>query len=206
MSILVQRIEGGIEPQIVESQGLEVTVEYAVEAMPESASRSTARKFTFCRFNSSKDNQPKQGSLTWHEFAEEFRRHPERKNKDGTAWSPVSFIRGSTRKKENVEHIYMAVLDVDDGTPYETLLERFSGFSYLAHSSFSHKSEHHKYRVIVPLAEPVHASEWDSVWARFNQFAGGKNDASVKDASRLYFMPGHPAGTDDHFVKENQVK
>jgi uncharacterized protein (DUF927 family) len=204
MNILTQKIEGNAKPQVVGARGVIVSAANSSELSVDLAPRQSTHPITFCRFKSSKDIQPMQVMLTWGEFVEEFSSHPEGRDKDGSSWSPVSYKSGCTRKKGNVEAVYMAVLDVDDGTPNEELLERFSGFNYLAHSSFSHRPEHNKYRVIVPLTEPVPASEWSSVWKRLNQFAGGKNDASVKDASRLYFMPRHPIGTDYHFVKEGK--
>ncbi|MES2025268.1 MAG: DUF927 domain-containing protein [Pseudomonadota bacterium] len=151
-----------------------------------------------------KDNVPKAKSHTWKSFCDSFSTHPAQSKKDGLGWSPVSFVKGSTRKNENVVQVSMAVIDVDDGTAHELLLKRFSGYSCLIHSSFSHSSASEKYRVILPLSAPVPAHEWKQVWERINLLAGGCNDPATKDPARLYYKPAHPVGTNDHFVKIQQ--
>jgi uncharacterized protein (DUF927 family) len=207
MSILTQKEDGGITSQVTEvAVNMIIAVESEASNVTDLANRILAQKFTICRYGHKLDKVPKPATLTWAEFREEFSQHPVRLQKDGSAWSPVSIVKGGTRNNESVDLVYFAMLDIDTNTPYEPLLERFSDFTYLAHSSFRHTNEYHKYRVILPLAVPVPASEWETVWARFNQMVGGINDASVKDASRLYYTPGHPIGTDCHFVKENQGK
>jgi uncharacterized protein (DUF927 family) len=207
MSILTQKEDGGITSQVTEvAVNTIIAVESETSNVTDLANRILAQKFTICRYRHKLDKAPKPATLTWAEFREEFSQHPVRLQKDGSAWSPVSIVKGGTRNNESVDLVYFAMLDIDNNTPYEPLLERFSDFTYLAHSSFRHTNEYQKYRVILPLAVPVPASEWETVWARFNQMVGGINDASVKDASRLYYTPGHPIGTDCHFVKENQGK
>lgn len=159
------------------------------------------QKLSVTEFNNCRDNHPKTISCTWAELCTEFRKHPARSQKDGPAWSPVSYFPGSTRGNASVDQVFLAVIDVDDGTAMETVLERFTGFALLAHSSFSHSLEKPKYRVILPLETPIPASEWRSTWDRINLMAGGCNDPATKDPARLYFKAAHPTGTDFHFVR-----
>lgn len=158
------------------------------------------RVFTISEFQNCKDANPKHHSHTWETFCEEFGQHKIRAVKDGPAWSPVRYAENSKRGNGNVISVCMAVIDVDDGTPHESVLNRFNGYACLVHSSFSHSSELEKYRIILPLSVSIPAQDWKQVWERINQQAGGCNDAATKDLARLYYKPTHPDGA-NHFVK-----
>jgi uncharacterized protein (DUF927 family) len=157
------------------------------------------QQYKISHFNSCTDKYPKSATHTWASFCAEFKFHRPRREKDGPAWSPVSYTEGSVRGNAGVDKVYFAVIDVDSGLPPEELLVRFHGFACLIHSSYSHSAELSKYRVILPLAEPVDASEWSLIWVRINQMAGGCNDAATKDPARLYYKPAHPINTSVHF-------
>lgn len=166
---------------------------------------ATIQQFTLCNFNSARDNVPKPDSVTWAQFCATFSEHRQQEQKDGPAWSPVSYVPGAKRGKEFVDEVYFAVIDVDNGAPLEEVLSRFHGLTYLAHSSHRHSVEISKYRVILPLASPVAAAEWPVVWSRINQLAGCCNDPATKDSSRVYYKPSHPAGgMNIHFVRANE--
>ena len=124
-------------------------------------------------------------------------------------WSPTIFQ--GRRSSSNARFITCLVYDLDDGlTPFSTW-RLFSDWSLMAHTSFSHKPQHHKYRIILPLKKPVPAEEWDraSQWALmfWNEAVGrGEPDPkALKDRARIYFRyavpfsdlslddPNHPA-------------
>lgn len=152
-------------------------------------------------FKSEKDNTPNTKSFTWQEMCNRFGKHEERENKQGCpAWSPVNYKLGTTRGNHNVESIYLAVLDIDNGTPVEIIKEKLKGYAALIHTSFSHTAELPKYRIIVPLAKPVPAAEWPQTWTRINAYLGNVNDPATKDAARIYFIPAKPAASAGHFV------
>jgi uncharacterized protein (DUF927 family) len=163
-------------------------------------------QFKISEYKNKFDNEPKPRVHTWTSFCEEFSNHPVRFAKDGPAWSPASYVDGGIRKNEFVEKVYFAVIDIDKGMPHDVLQERFSGYTYLIHSSFNHSPELEKYRMILPLSKPVEAAEWRHVWNRINEFAGGCNDLSTKDPARLYYKPAHPPRTSHHFVKVSEGK
>lgn len=159
------------------------------------------QNFELCLFKDSRDNAPKPMSTNWVKFCTVFSKHEPRPYKDGKAWSPVSYNKGTTRSNKNVDQIFFAVIDVDNGTPLDTVMEKFSGYALLAHSSYSHTKEKQKYRVIIPLERPVKSKDWTPVWERINLMAGECNDPATKDSARLYFTPSHPMRSEDHFVK-----
>lgn len=162
--------------------------------------------FQTSHFLHSKDILPSRRALSWAEICLEFASHAERNEKDGPAWSPVSYVRGAKRGNSGVELINLAVVDVDDGTPLEDVLAKIANFSYLAHSSFSHTSEKPKYRIILPLASPVSPNNWRAVWERINHLVGGCNDPATKDPARLFYKPAHPPTATSHFVNNNNGK
>ena len=94
----------------------------------------------------------------------------------------------------------MGVLDLDDGTPPQVVLEKLHGLKYLAHSTWSPSNESPNYRVIIPFGKPVPGKEWESYWTRLNTLVGNHNDKQVKDPSRIYYTPSHPKGSDEPFV------
>lgn len=92
---------------------------------------------------------------------------------------------------KNVTHVTMIGLDFDDGVTFPQVTEWFRRcrFAWLAHTTFSHRPEHHKLRVLIPFAEPCPVVLWRSLW---NWFAGqvkGYADAQCKDVTRRYFVP-----------------
>lgn len=90
------------------------------------------------------------------------------------------------RRASNAELLSMVVLDVDDGTSVDELIE--PGVFCLAHTSWSHTPDAPKWRVIYPLAEPVPAAQWGDTW-RGVAAKWPSIDPSTKDPSRMYYVP-----------------
>jgi uncharacterized protein (DUF927 family) len=164
----------------------------------------TPQAFIISSYKGCKDTLPKERTLSWQEFCRGFGKHAVRNRKDGAAWSPATILPGQTRENLSVKEVSMAVIDIDDGTPYGEIAKKLDGLAFLAHSSYSHTESKNKYRVIIPLAKPVPANEWPVVWTRVNLFVDERNDPSTKDASRLYYTPAHPVGADCAFVQEGK--
>lgn len=143
---------------------------------------------------SESDNKPIGKVLEKDKFIELLTQHKVRAKKSGPGFIPAVFTPGTGRKNANVEQLTALVLDVDDGTPYETLLEKVRPFEHVYYTSHSHHPEHPKYRIVIFLDKPIPAAEWPFFWQRAaNHF--GHLDPATKDASRLYFLPAHPAGS-----------
>lgn len=161
----------------------------------------TPQLFEISKFYNEKDIKPKTAFLSWDECCEHLSAHQKRRDKFGApCWSPCIYSSGTTRKKENVIRISMAVIDVDNGHSVDSLIQLIHGYTYLIHSSFSHTKDMPKYRVILPLSQTIDAAEWPLAWSRINSWLGGINDPATKDASRLYYMPVCPLDSQDAFV------
>lgn len=140
-------------------------------------------------FFSRQDNEPKEVEVTWEELAATLSEHDVREEKDGKAWSPTTF-RG-LRNKKNAGEIVAAVFDLDDCTAsvLSTLAVSLDPYTYVMHSTFSDGC----YRLVLPLAKPVPAADWPETWAAIRDALKIPADEACKDASRLYFLPAHPA-------------
>ena len=117
------------------------------------------------------------------------------------AWLPVRFKDGApmVRKDEHVAAVSCLVLDVDDGANVNQMRATLAGLGFRAvlHTTWSHKPDHHKARVILPLAEECPRAEWLEVWQAADRWArevvGATIDPACKNPSRLYFLPALPA-------------
>ena len=111
-------------------------------------------------------------------------------------WSPAAYEPNATRKSANVIELSMMVFDVDDGTTFNHHY-LFCDYRYYAHTTHSHTEDHHKWRLVIPLDEPIPRQYWKLVWDdMINYFEiktntlmnGGKIDLSCKDERRFYFL------------------
>jgi hypothetical protein len=107
-------------------------------------------------------------------------------------WTPAKYIEGATRGSEHVEHVSCLVLDYDDGTPIAHASDRWRGFFHIVHTTWSHTPIHPKFRIILPLAHPVCAEEWRSVWDWAEARTGQTVDPALKGAGANFALPVVP--------------
>jgi hypothetical protein len=109
-------------------------------------------------------------------------------------WSGAVFKPGSTTKDAaNVKEITVAILDIDGGFSLEEIEALVSGYRYLIHSSYSHRPDQPRFRVYLPLIEPVAAEDWEDISSRINQMFDGKICSCFKNPAQFYFYPSiHP--------------
>lgn len=99
---------------------------------------------------------------------------------------------GDQRAKARVETSAMVMLDIDDGTTIEAVGDliddlEISGFLY---STASHRPDHHKFRVGVPLEKPVDADTYTKVWWSLSWLLDDVVDPSKRGAESLFYWPG----------------
>ena len=149
-----------------------------------------AAKYAITTFSSIRDRVPKPVECTWPDVARALTRFAVATAKDEVpCWSAASYPMGSTRSAANVLALSMLVLDVDDGTPLEQVLGAFPGATAAWHTSWSHEPDFPRYRVVLPLAEPVPVALWPGVFRWAQDRVSGHLDPSTKDASRLWYRP-----------------
>lgn len=103
------------------------------------------------------------------------------------AWSPWTFS-GPTRTTTAAQHTAAMVLDYDGGATAETIRATWAAWRHVAHTSWSHTADVPRWRVVLPLLEPVPSAAWSRAWA-WAVARDGTHDATCKDPGRLYFLP-----------------
>ncbi len=132
-------------------------------------------------------------------------------------WSPATYPPDcARRKKASVVSVSMAVLDFDDGTTIEEAVRAWQHWDLIVHTSWGHTDESPRFRLVLPLEDPVPASHWPAAWrwllTRWEQQAPrqesgalcGHPDPCCKDASRIYFLPALRPGQGTRFSGASQ--
>lgn len=114
---------------------------------------------------------------------------PEDRAKVGCpCWSAATWFDGWTsRKAAGVAHVWALTLDYDEGVGPVKALDRWHGYERLVYTSWSHRPDKPKCRIVLPLAEPVPGSVWSGVYRKILQDEGGQADRQVIDPSRIWF-------------------
>lgn len=131
--------------------------------------------------------------------------------KDGTGLIAGVFAAGSRLEQKNLEYATGLILDIDgkkkktkdtppdarlseDGKyvleviPPDWLLGKLP-FRGVAHSSYTNTPQQPKYRVIMPLAEPVSPTEFLRLWFWIFEMTERKPDPACKNPDRMFFLP-----------------
>ncbi len=165
-------------------------------------------EFSCALVQHAEDNKPVLYDFKWKAIVNLLSRSSEQLEKDGEAFIPAKFglrtytsqktgeeYEGIYRRASAVEFVSMAVADFDDGTTIERATELWKDYEFVLYTSHSHTQQHHKFRVVLPLAEPIQVEHWRSAWLHFYEMASGENyriDRACKDPARLYYLPSHP--------------
>jgi hypothetical protein len=155
------------------------------------------RDLTFSTFHGAKNPKATTYTQPWRALASALVSAPE--YPEGMvklklpAWSPARFEK-SRRSKAAAVALDLLVLDYDDGTPIDAARNTWASWAGLLHTSWSHRPDAPKFRVVLPLLEPVPAAEWPRAWRWASEQTGGHIDAACKDPSRIYFMAAIPSG------------
>lgn len=163
-------------------------------------------------FSQITDNHPLARVLSWQEFVREFDPHVftyETKG-EAMAFSPAEYPEGARRAKDRVVRVHFGVLDIDKKTDQEIqrLMAALEGYEHIVYTTWSHAEAMAdglwRIRVLLPFSRPVEGGEWKNFWPRLNRLFAGLNDPACKDASRVYFIPAAPKGTEADQVFEYQ--
>lgn len=132
----------------------------------------------------------------------------ERKSKrDAMLMSPAIYEKDTTRANRNViEWAGWCAVDVDDfevnGDLHDTLLDKFSHYSFCCYSTASSTKDSPKFRLVFPLTCSVRNERIKHFWHALQTELGELGDKQTKDLSRMYYIPAKYAGA-DNFIFHN---
>lgn len=127
------------------------------------------------------------------------RGHRVSSTKDGSGIIAATFAAGGRLEQKYVETITGLILDVDgkfrrngelvnEAIAPDWFLSKLP-YRGVAHTSYNHTPEQPKYRVILPLAEPITPEEFHRLWAYMFERVEKKCDPSCKNPDRMFFLP-----------------
>lgn len=108
--------------------------------------------------------------------------------------SPAKYNEGTTRANANVEcWDGWCALDVDEWPCNEDVKssvdEVIGDYQYLIYSTASSSKEQPKFRLCLPLTQPVPADKIKHFWFALNSEFKGLADKQTKDLSRMFYIP-----------------
>lgn len=119
--------------------------------------------------------------------------------KDGSGIIAATFALNSRLEQKNVESVTGVILDVDgkfrrNGELVHEVVDPdwfLAKLPYrgVAHTSYNHSPAHPKYRIILPLAEPLSPAEFHRLWMWLFERVDKKCDPSCKNPDRMFFLP-----------------
>ena len=130
-------------------------------------------------------------ATTWGALAKFLATPREKATKEqATGWSPCEYRPDAQRRgASGPTRFYAAVVDLDD-VPLAKAKERLAGLEYAVHSTWSHNAPNKgpRYRVVLPLAEPIDAKDWPAAQAHLQELLPQLDKAST-DTSRFFYAP-----------------
>lgn len=107
-------------------------------------------------------------------------------------WSPAIFT--EKRSKKDAIEASLLVFDIDEGQTLYTTEAKLKELKiqYILHTTASHTPQVHKYRVILPIWNPIKADIWKHYYSQaldwWEKNIGSKADPACKDISRAYYL------------------
>ena len=107
-------------------------------------------------------------------------------------WSPVDLV-VPRRANANVRAVSALVLDYDDDVDPGEALDEWDGFERLVHTTWSHAPMAPRCRVVIPLASPIPADVWSSIYRGVLDEHRLPADRQTLDPARAFYLPASGA-------------
>lgn len=157
-------------------------------------------------FDNQYDTEPKLASITWLELVESFSVVNVYKKKSAApAFSGAVYDEGSKRANENVRHLTLVVLDLDDGDLDSicSILEG-KGWESIVYSTYSYTPEEPRSRVVILPDREIQVGEWNSLFIAMTEVFPDYIDKVCRDPARIYFLPSKPKEDAPEFYRHIQ--
>jgi hypothetical protein len=107
-------------------------------------------------------------------------------------WSALAYEGGAPRGNAGVIESTALILEVDHQEPNWALLDHLD---YVAYTSHSHSRDDPHWRIVLFLAEPIPAAEYNAVWAQARYWLCGEADEGAKPLAQPFYLPSCLPGT-----------
>lgn len=143
-------------------------------------------------FNHEKTSTPeRQLSVSWEQLSRLLSMPTIRSAKSGKGFVPAKLL--GNRANTNVEYVSLAVMDSDQGVPFDEGLKRLEGYDAVLYTTHSHTEAHPKWRAVIRLEQPVKLEDFPAFRAGLvEKFGEDINDSQCNDAARFYYFPSCP--------------
>jgi hypothetical protein len=107
---------------------------------------------------------------------------------------PAVFRPDTPRKQENVDRVVLSMSDLDGGQRGGTIAGWLEGYEFILAETWHSTPEAPRWRLAMPLAEPVPLADFPTYWSRLNYLLHNSLDPSTKDASRMFWLTSAEVG------------
>ena len=99
-----------------------------------------------------------------------------------------AFVDG-VRRNSAFQFASVVALDVEKGPTTREAHAVFRRWVHVIYTTWSHRPDAHRFRVVIPLARDVTADEYRRLWALLAGMLAGGADPQTKDLARALFLP-----------------
>lgn len=160
--------------------------------------------YTVTIFDHYKNSQGQRAGVSWENFKDSMKVYAAQEQATKSSCHQISghSFKDDIRRKANAEYINIAFIDVDNKpdpkTPYkkytiEAALLALDGIESLIVTSWSHKPDDPRFRIMLPLAAPVPAKKFRPVmydlFFRLFKSSKGIDSGSYKNVALPYYLP-----------------
>jgi len=143
------------------------------------------------------EQRPCSRTVSWSRLLERLQQFPMQPGacdkRSLPCWSPASFQEGQPATTEHVIALSCLVLDIDEGADLDASWEQVAPWTAALHTSWSHRPEAPRFRLIFPLAQPVSGDHWPESWRAAVEKLGLEVDRKCVNANRRYLLPARPS-------------
>jgi len=153
--------------------------------------------------NGSSKSQIDSVQMMWDELCREIS-EPRilARKENGRLWNGAQF--GNVRAGQSLRHVKnisensLLFFDYDKEETFAEAIAYWSDMqcAFLAHTSFSHAPEQHKFRVIVPLAAPIPEAKYKLLWKLLATQGDEVIDLAPSSAASIFYVPAHREGAE----------
>lgn len=145
-----------------------------------------------------------QWKMPWDDLVKGLLKKRVFENKTDPILISACTYRGRKWCNENVYKRHLLIIDYDGGVHPNWFVGEFRKYEYLMHSSFSNKKEEPRFRVIMPLLNPVDPTFVQARKAKLTNIFQ-VDDKSTWTESRGFYLPScHKDNEKDFFCCHNQ--